>query len=177
MDGRGNAVSLTQTLMSAFGSRVVVPGTGIVLNNGMMWFDPEPGSANSVGPRKRSLSNMAPLIAFRDGRARLAVGSSGGRKIMNCNAQLLLNVLEHGLGIQAALSAPRIDCSTAENLLDDRVPEAVVADLRARGHQIRRRAESFAPHLWASPVGIALGADGRPRGGVHRFYPAVAVGV
>jgi gamma-glutamyltranspeptidase/glutathione hydrolase len=177
LDRHGNAVSLTQTLMSAFGSRVVVPGTGIVLNNGMMWFDPEPGNANSVGPNKRALSNMTPLIAFRDGRARLVVGASGGRKIMNCNTQITLNVLDHGLGIQDAISAPRIDCSTAENLLDDRVPADVQEALRGMGHSLRVRTESFQPHFWASPVGIAVGADGRPRGGVHRFYPAVAVGV
>jgi gamma-glutamyltranspeptidase/glutathione hydrolase len=177
MDGRGNAVSVTQTLMSAFGSRVVIPGTGVVLNNGMMWFDPEPGTANSVGPRKRALSNMSPVIAFRDGRARLVAGSSGGRKIMNCNTQIVLNVLDHGMGIQDALSAPRIDCSTAENVVDERVPGEVLDALRAMGHTLRVRQESFQPHLWASPVGIALGADGRPRGGVHRFYPAVAVGV
>lgn len=177
MDGRGNAVSLTQTLMSAFGSRVTIPDTGVVLNNGMMWFDPVPGNANSVGPRKRGLSNMSPVIAFRDGRARLSVGASGGRKIINCNTQIILNVLDHGMGIQEALSAPRIDCSTAEDLVDDRIDPAAIAALAAIGHRVRPRTDSFAPQLWASPVGISRGADGRFHGGVHRFYPAMAVGI
>lgn len=176
LDQHGNAVSVTQTLMSSFGSRVVVPGTGVVFNNGMMWFDPEPGQANSVGPNKRALSNMCPLVAVRDGAARLAVGASGGRKIMNAVTQIALNVLDHGMGIQDALSAPRIDCSTEVDIVDERVDETVTDALAAMGHPIRRRAESFAPHLWASPVGIAVGPDGRRHGGVHRYYPAVAIG-
>ncbi|HUE75379.1 MAG TPA: gamma-glutamyltransferase [Chloroflexota bacterium] len=177
MDGQGNAVSLTQTLMSTFGSRVVAAGTGVILNNGMMWFDPEPGHANSVAPHKRPLSNMVPLIAIHDGRAELVVGASGGRKIINCVTQLVLNVIDHQMGIQAAISAPRIDCSTRDTLIDDRLEAEVVERVRSLGHSAQLRTESFAPHLWASQVGILTGADGRRHGGVHRYYPAVAIGV
>ena len=177
LDRDGNAVSVTQTLMSAFGSRVITKGTGVVFNNGMMWFDPEPGHANSIAPNKRPLSNMCPLIAFKDGQARLSVGASGGRKIINCVTQIVLNVLDHGMNIQDAISAPRIDCSTATNLIDDRISASVVADLAERGHETRVRGETFTPHLWASPVGIAVSPDGQRHGGVHRFYPAKAVGV
>ncbi len=62
IDAEGNAVSLTQTLLAAFGSRVTIPGTGVLMNNGMMWFDPEPGRANSVGGSKKPLTNMAPAL-------------------------------------------------------------------------------------------------------------------
>ena len=72
VDGTGTAVSLTQTLLSWFGSRMLVPGTGVVLNNGMMWFDPVPGRANSIGPGRRPLSNMTPAIVL----SRKAVRSS-----------------------------------------------------------------------------------------------------
>ncbi len=65
VDRQRNMVSLTHTAVSLFGSRVVVPGTGILLSNGMMWFDPEPGKPNSVGPGKRALVNMVPALAFR----------------------------------------------------------------------------------------------------------------
>src|SRR5205814_6496841 len=86
MDRDGMAVSCTQTLLSLWGSRVTTPGTGVLLNNGMMWFDPEPGRPNSVAGGKTALSNMAPLILSRHGRPWVSLGASGGRRIMNCNA-------------------------------------------------------------------------------------------
>jgi gamma-glutamyltranspeptidase / glutathione hydrolase len=177
VDAAGNAVSLTQTLLTGFGSRATVAGTGVVLNNGMMWFDPEPGHANSIAPNKRALSNMAPLIGLRDGRLRFAVGASGGRKIIDCVSQVALNVAEFGLGIQDAISAPRIDCSGRQLLVDDRVDPAIVDALRRRGHRVDVRQEAFGAHLWASPVGVAIDDAGRRRGGVHRLYPAEAVGL
>ena len=79
-------VALTNTAVSLWGSRVVVPGTGILLNNGMIWFDPEPGKANSVGSGKRRLVNMVPVLALRarpgptsGGRERRAGGGSSRR--------------------------------------------------------------------------------------------------
>ena len=67
VDRHRNLVSLTHTAVSLFGSRVVVPGTGILLSNGMLWFDPEPGKPNSIAPGKRALVNMVPVLAFRRG--------------------------------------------------------------------------------------------------------------
>src|SRR5690242_13242864 len=69
VDRHGNMVALTQTLLSVFGSKVVLPSTGILMNNGIMWFDPRPGSPNSLAPGKRPLTNMCPAIASRDGSA------------------------------------------------------------------------------------------------------------
>src|SRR3546814_15538482 len=77
-------IAVTQTLLSSFGSRVVSPSTGLLLNNGVMWFDPEPGKANSLGPGKRCLMNVCPFIgeiAKDDGGVRrFALGASGGRR-------------------------------------------------------------------------------------------------
>jgi len=82
VDRHGNMCSVTQTLLSIFGSRVVSPSTGLLLNNGIMWFDPEPGKPNSLGPGKRCLGNFCPVIGeAADGR-RFALGASGGRKII-----------------------------------------------------------------------------------------------
>ena len=66
VDRHGNMVALTQTLLSVFGSKVVLPSSGILMNNGIMWFDPRPGSPNSLAPAKRPLTNMCPMIARRE---------------------------------------------------------------------------------------------------------------
>jgi gamma-glutamyltranspeptidase/glutathione hydrolase len=178
IDREGVAVSLTTTLLGLWGSRVVAPGTGVLLNNGMMWFDPEPGRPNSVAGGKRPLSNMAPLLLARGGRAVASLGGSGGRRIMACNAQLVVNLLDHGLSIQPAISAPRIDASTLELLVSPRLPRATRDDLAARGHRLAVRDERLFTGDFASPVGVLAGTDGLLRGGADPFYyPAAVVGV
>jgi gamma-glutamyltranspeptidase / glutathione hydrolase len=97
VDRDGNMVALTQTLLSVFGSKVVLPGTGILMNNGIMWFDPRPGSPNSLAPAKRPLTNMCPVIARRDGKAWFAIGASGGRKIMPAVLQISTILIDHGM--------------------------------------------------------------------------------
>jgi gamma-glutamyltranspeptidase/glutathione hydrolase len=177
IDKNGMAVSLTQTLLSGWGSRVVVPGTGVLLNNGMMWFDPEPGRPNSVSGGKRPLSNMAPLLVLRDGQAVASLGSSGGRRILNCNAQLVMNLLDHGLSIQPAIEAPRIDASTPDLLVSERLPTATREALAAKGHRVVSRDERNLLGDFASPVGIHREANGALRGGADPFYQAMALGV
>ncbi|MFL5759424.1 MAG: gamma-glutamyltransferase [Thermomicrobiales bacterium] len=178
IDGSGNAVSLTQTLLSAWGSRVVVPGTGVLLNNGMMWFDPVPGRPNSVGGNQRPLSNMSPAIVLRDGRPLAALGASGGRRILNCVAQLVFNLVDHGMTMQPAVSAPRIDASTPELLVSDRFPLDTQHALRDLGHQVVSRDEQDFHGDFASPACVQLGQDGMFRGGVDPYYrPATATGV
>ena len=100
MDAEGNAVSLTNTLMAGFGSGFVPKGTGIVMNNGMMWFDPVPGRVNSIMPGKYPLNNMTPALALDGNGVRLAVGASGGRRITNCVTQLISKVLDFDMGPQ-----------------------------------------------------------------------------
>lgn len=178
IDREGMAVSVTQTLLSLWGSRVVVPGTGVLLNNGMMWFDPEPGRPNSVAGGKRPLSNMAPAILTRDGRAVASFGASGGRRIMNALAQVAMNLVDHGMGMQAAIGVPRIDASTPELFVSVRLPEATRDALAALGHRISVRDEGWFLGDFASPVGVQRGADGLLRGGADPFYfPAAVVGV
>lgn len=177
-DGRGNAVSLTQTLLSLWGSRVTVPGTGVLLNNGMMWFDPEPGRPNSIVGGKRPLSNMAPLIVARNGRAVAAIGSSGGRRIMNANAQIAMNLIDRGLTMQPAVGAPRIDASTPQLLVDSRIADATRNALTALGHDVAVRDENLNFGEFASPACAQIAADGSHRGGVDpNYFPASAVGI
>lgn len=159
MDSAGNAVALTQTLLSAWGSRVVVPGTGVLLNNGMMWYNPEPGTSNSIEGGKKPLNNMCPIVLERDGMALAALGASGGRRIINTVAQLAVNLVDFDMDMQAAVNAPRIDCSSLEPILSVRIDPAVREELRRRGHNVIVAEESFLPRYFASPVAIQRQGD------------------
>jgi gamma-glutamyltranspeptidase/glutathione hydrolase len=177
IDKDGVAVSLTQTLLSIWGSRVTAPGTGVLFNNGMMWFDPEPGKPNSIAGGKVGMSNMAPAILARSGRAIAAIGSSGGRRIIGCNAQIGINLIHHGQTIQQAVSAPRVDVSTPDLLLDSRIPESTIAALHALGHRTSSRDEREMRGEFASPACVQF-ADGLFRAGVDPYYfPATGAGV
>lgn len=177
IDGAGMAVSTTQTLLSLFGSRVVAPGTGVLLNNGMMWFDPEPGRPNSVAGGKRPLSNMAPVVIARDGQTVGSLGASGGRLIMNCNAQIAMNMIDFDLSALPAVNAPRIDASSRNLLVSARLPRHVRDDLAALGHPVVALREEVGNSQFSSPVGIRRHEDGSLSGGADIFYTATAIGV
>lgn len=126
VDREGNMVALTQTLLSVFGSKVVLPTSGILMNNGIMWFDPRPGSPNSLAPGKRPLTNMCPLIVRKNGRGWFAAGASGGRKIFPAVYQLSSFLVDHGMTLEDAFHQPRIDASGGETVgVDPRLPQAV----------------------------------------------------
>ena len=110
-DSEGNMVALTQTLMSLFGSCVMLPKTGITMNNGMLWFDPEPNRPNSIAPGKRPLCNICPVVVSRAGQPWFCIGASGGRRIVPAVAQLSLMLIDRGLDVEAAFHQPRIDVS------------------------------------------------------------------
>jgi gamma-glutamyltranspeptidase/glutathione hydrolase len=168
-------VSLTHTAVSLFGSRVVVPGTGLLLSNGMMWFDPRPGRANSVAPRKRPLVNMTPFLALRADRPWLTVGAPGGRKIVTAVPQVLSNLIDFGLAPQAACEAPRLHAEDATVYVDDRVGRDVVAALRRLGHRVVPQTESFSTFYFARPQVIEVRGDGLVAG-VDHLRPATAMG-
>ncbi len=154
VDAEGNFCSVTQTLLSIFGSRVVSPSTGLLLNNGIMWFDPEPGKPNSLGPGKRCLANYCPVIGeTADGR-RFAVGASGGRKILGAVLQLSAFTIAHGMSLEEAFHQPRIDVSgggqvTMDPLLGDAIFDQLSAALPAT---VARR--SVFPYAYACPAGV-----------------------
>jgi len=118
VDGEGNAVANTYTINSWFGSGAVVAGAGFLLNNEMDDFTTCPGSpnqfgliqgaANSVSPGKRPLSSMTPTILLREGEFHMALGSVGGPKIISAVLQTIVNVADHGMNIQRAISVPRV---------------------------------------------------------------------
>jgi gamma-glutamyltranspeptidase / glutathione hydrolase len=119
-DAEGTMIALTTTLLSSMGSRVVLPATGILMNNGVMWFDPSPGQPNSIGPGKRPLTNMFPVI-LRDGaKPFIAAGASGGRRIMAAVLQLMSFVADFGMPPERAAHQPRIDVSGPDKVTADR---------------------------------------------------------
>ncbi|HEY0336644.1 MAG TPA: gamma-glutamyltransferase, partial [Burkholderiales bacterium] len=126
IDRHGNMVALTQTLLSVFGSKVVLPSTGVLMNNGIMWFDPRPGAPNSLAPNKRPLTNMCPMIATQDGKPWFALGASGGRKIFPAVYQIASFLIDHGMTLEDAFHRPRLDASGGESIgVDPRLPDAV----------------------------------------------------
>ncbi len=177
VDRHRNLVSLTASLGQLFGSGVVVPGTGITLNNGMMWFDPEPGRINSIGPGKRALHAGTPALIFDDQGPLLAVGSPGGRKVLTAVQQIIHNVVDFGLGIQEAISAPRIHCEGSPVHLDARLPAEVIEAVQSLGHRVSVREEHCLSSYFAWPNGILVDRkSGLLRGGVEPYKVSAAIG-
>jgi gamma-glutamyltranspeptidase/glutathione hydrolase len=154
-DGDGNVVAATQTLNSLFGSKAMVPGTGLLLNNTMALFDPHPGHVLSVAPGKRMTSSMAPTVVLRDGRPVLALGLPGGVRIFASVLQALVNVIDHGMSLQEAVEAPRAWTQGQDLEVEAAVPRAVRAGLEARGHRV-----VAVPHVAGGMGAIAFAADG-----------------
>jgi len=189
-DGDGNVVAATQTINSLFGSRVVVPETGMLMNNTMFIFDPHPGHAMSVVPGKRMTSSMAPTIVLRDGRPTLALGLPGGARIFTSVLQALVNVIDHGMSLQEAVEAPRMWTQGQELEVESAVGDDVRAGLAARGHRVVPLAHvaggmgaiAFEPDgtltgasCWradGTPIGLG---GGYARAGI-RFWPGRVIG-
>jgi gamma-glutamyltranspeptidase/glutathione hydrolase len=154
VDAEGTMVSLTQTLLSAFGSKILSPRTGILLNNGIMWFDPRPGGPNALAPGKRPLSNMCPVIATRDGRPWLSIGASGGRRIMPAVMQIASMLIDGSLDLETAFHVPRIDVSGGPAVgADRRLAPEILAALEAR-FTVQETESMVWPKLFACPSAI-----------------------
>jgi len=142
VDARGDAVSMTTTIENAFGSRIMV--RGFLLNNELTDFSFEPQAdghpvANRVEPGKRPRSSMAPTLVFgRDGRLAMALGSPGGSSIINYVARTLLAMFDWGIGVQDAVALPNYGSRNGPTEIERGSPyEGLVAELRARGHEVR----------------------------------------
>lgn len=171
-DKDGNIVALTQTLLSLFGSKVMLPRTGVLMNNGIMWFDPRPGRPNSLAPGKRPLSNMCPVVVERADGLRVAMGASGGRRIMPAVAQLASFLCDYGMTLEEAFHTPRIDVSGTDLVtLDDRLPASVQAAL-AQEFRTLVGPHAVYPKLFACPNAAARDArSGRTSGAAFLMSP------
>lgn len=171
VDGEGLAVSVTYTLEAGYGSGIVVPGAGFLLNNEMGDFNAGPGLTDERGligtepnlarPEQRMLSSMSPSIVDRDGELVAVVGSPGGRTIINTVLQVILNLTAFGMALPEAIEAPRIH----HQWLPDRISleEAhspdVAAALEAMGHTVTHRGRQGLAHsIWVDPAtGLLVG--------------------
>jgi gamma-glutamyltranspeptidase/glutathione hydrolase len=146
VDAAGNMVALTQTLGGSFGSYVVVGNTGVLFSNQMRHMHLEPDSPSKIRGGIRPRSNQTPMIVTKDGVGILAIGSPGGDAIWQRVTQAVVNVLEFGMDVQEAVSAPRFSYGgpvetgtevTPVWLMEDRIPADVTEKLKAMGHQVR----------------------------------------
>ncbi len=157
IDREGGIAALTTTLLSIFGSRYVLPRTGILMNNGVMWFDPRPGRPNSMAPGKRALTNMCPILAAKDGRPFFGIGASGGRRILPAVLQIASFIIDFGMEPETAGHHPRIDFSGGkETLIDCRLPPEISEGLPGA----RRVEHTVLPVRFACPNFVVRGEDG-----------------
>jgi gamma-glutamyltranspeptidase/glutathione hydrolase len=184
-DAEGNAVAITQTINLLFGSGITVPGTGIVLNNEMDDFSIRPNQPNAYGlvdtrgsnaiaPGKRPLSSMSPTIVVKDGRPFMVTGSPGGPRIITTTLQSILNVVDYGMDVQEAVSAPRFHHQWIPDRLvvEPAIPVDVIEALRSRGHHVE-----VSKRTWSSAQAIVVDpASGRHLGGSDPRGDGVALG-
>jgi gamma-glutamyltranspeptidase/glutathione hydrolase len=169
VDVHGNAVACTTSINTPFGSKVGVPGTGIVLNNTMDDFSLRPGApnvyglvgseANSIAPGKRPLSSMSPTVILKNGKPRLVVGASGGPLIITATLQTILNNLEFSMSLEDAVGAARIHHQWAPDRLavEQALDKGTRESLQRLGHDVR-----------VFPISAAVQAvEVRERGGVR----------
>ncbi|MGH8224659.1 MAG: gamma-glutamyltransferase family protein, partial [Gammaproteobacteria bacterium] len=177
VDAHGNAVSVTYTLNSWFGTGLVAPGTGILLNNEMNDFAAKPGvpnqyglvqgKADAIAPGKRPLSSMTPTIVLKGGKVFMVTGSPGGSTIITTVLQTILNVVDRGMNVQQAVNAPRIH--------QQWLPDVVYFESGALTPEVRAALEKMGYRftLWGShgaaeaivvlPDGTLTGANDRRR--------------
>jgi len=175
VDGEGNMVALTQTIVSLFGSRVLLPETGITMNNGIMWFDPRPGRPNSLAAGAHGLCNMCPMIVVRNDGLRFALGASGGRKILPAVYQLVSFMVDQGMDVETAMHWPRIDVSGADAVSADPRLDTDILDALDRSFTVQPAAYRTFPMNYACPNMVAVDADGAMTGGAYVHSPLAKV--
>ncbi len=139
VDAEGNAVSCTQSL-GGFGSGVVVPGTGILVNDFLYWFDLDADSPNVIAPRKKVEMCLSPGMIWQDEKVFACMGTPGSHGIMETTPQFMSNLMDFGMSIQAAIDAPRVRPQEANRIIaEGRISDETLSGLAARGHLVDRQ--------------------------------------
>ncbi|HWA97940.1 MAG TPA: gamma-glutamyltransferase, partial [Pirellulales bacterium] len=156
VDAEGNWVAITATVNTAFGSKVIIPETGVIMNNQMDDFSIRPGvpnsfglvgaEANAIAPGKRPLSSMSPTMVLKHDRPVMTVGAAGGPTIITQVVLAITNHFDLGDPLDRALARPRFHHQWSPDTLwvEQAMPEAVVNELRSMGHTVERRASGGA---------------------------------
>jgi gamma-glutamyltranspeptidase/glutathione hydrolase len=176
-DAAGNWVACTATLNTSFGSKVVIPGTGVLMNNEMDDFSIQPGvpnyfglvgaNANAVEPGKRPLTSMSPTFLLMDGKPVLSIGAAGGPTIISQVVLVLINLIDFDMDLEQALAQPRFhqQWQPDELRIEPRVDEDVIKELQRRGHRIVPvRALGVSHAVGRTPEGTAFIGVSEPRG-------------
>ena len=175
-DEEGNWVSCTATINTSFGSKVVIPGTGVVMNDEMDDFSIQAGvpnhfglvgaEANSIAPGKHPLSSMSPTIVFKDGEPVIALGAAGGPKIITAVLLELVDMLDLGMTPQQAVASPRIHEQWSPDVLyvESKLPAELKKGLARRGHNIEISSAMAVSQIIArSPDGKGFTGAADPR--------------
>ncbi|MEM7334708.1 MAG: gamma-glutamyltransferase family protein [Chloroflexota bacterium] len=153
-DKAGNFCALITSISSAFGSLVMVPGTGIILNNSMQNFDPRPEHPNGIQPGKMPIFAAPSLVATQDGQAIFAGAGSGGYRIMTGVLHAFLHHIDFDMPIQDAIDAPRVHCQGQETAVDSRIPVEIQQKLAEMGHQVEVTFETPGSNYYGRIAGI-----------------------
>jgi gamma-glutamyltranspeptidase/glutathione hydrolase len=184
MDKAGNMVTVSQTLGGAFGAMLMSGSTGIILRNYTNLFNPEPGTKISIGPWKKPLSHHCATLIVKDNRPFITIGAPGGRFAPTAVAQVIVNVIDFGMGMQEAIGVARIHAEGTDPqvpkgkllrkcFLDSRIPPAVVSELERRGHEVVLKPAS----IFARPLAVLRDhATGKLHSGTAVPVPAMAIG-
>jgi len=156
IDGEGNMVTMLTSLSTSFGSMVTIPGTGILLGNGMLAYNPIPGTMNSVRPGRQPFKNPTSVLLLKDGEPFATIAAAGGRRITGALLHIVLNLVDVGMGIQDAVDALRLHCERGPVWVDARMPERLMAALRSMGHDVVAVEESPSWANFARPVGALI---------------------
>ena len=164
MDGAGSMVAVTKTINYFFGSGIMVPGTGMILNNEMTNFSHLPTSRNCIEPNKRPLSSMSPTVILKDGQPWATLGSPGAKRIITTVAMIISNMIDYGMTVQEAIDFPRIhQLEEGPLFVEGRVSDEAIKGLIAKGHEVEIK-DAF-DLFFGGAQGIVRLADGRLHGG------------
>jgi len=175
IDEQGNIVALTQSINHWFGSGIVVPGTGILLNDHIKDFDSRKNVPNSVAPHKRPVSSTAPTIILKNGQPFMTVGTPGGSRIISAMAQIIINVIDFQMSMDEAIEAPRVHCLKKVLHVEGRINSDVVEKLKSMGHTVV--VHTAYDNYFGGAQGIMINPDTKKLlGGADSRRDGVAVG-
>jgi gamma-glutamyltranspeptidase/glutathione hydrolase len=176
-DRKGNLAALITTIGADFGSLVAVPGTGIVLNNSMINYDPRAGRSNSIAPGKMPFFAVPAIVAARDGKPCFAAAGSGGYPILTAVLSAMVGVVDHGLGVQAAIDVPRVHTQGNRTFVDARADPGALTKLRALGHEVVVQAVTPGELPFSRVSAVAIDSGGALTAGAGPAWNTAAGGL